>query len=241
MERVVIKKETPTGVKVFYTLLGLTFFLISVGAAYFAGSWFSRGGPASARSGDQFLARENSRLSEQVKTQMARLAALQQELIAAKSEIELQKLTGEGLKKAVDEEMRRRMLLEKELGFYRKVSSKKAARYSISKISFKKGGKAGVYRYQFTIRKAKKDQRKDHGVIELSITGKRGNDRETIHIPAPGNAPLEYNFKYFQAYDGEVSLGENFQPEKLKVAMVDKDSGKSVLKKTYAWEDVFAE
>ncbi|RTZ57948.1 MAG: hypothetical protein DSZ33_06940 [Gammaproteobacteria bacterium] len=241
MERVVIKKETPTGVKVFYTLLGLTFFLISVGAAYFAGSWFSAGGPVGSLTGDQFLAKENSRLSEQVKTQMTQLAALQQELIAAKSEIELQKLTSEGLKKAVDEEMRRRLLLEKELGFYRKVSSKKSAKFLLSKISFKKGQKPGEYLYQFTIRKAKKDSVKDHGVIELSIIGKRGDDRETIRIPTPGSAPLEYNFKYFQAYDGKVSVGENFQPEKLKVAMVDKDSGKSVLKKTYTWEDVFAE
>ncbi len=241
MERVVIKKETPRGVKIFYALLVLAVFLVSMAAAYYAGVRLSARGPAGPMHADQFLARENTRLSEQVKAQMTRLAALQQDLIAAKSEIELQKLTSEGLKKAVDEEMRRRLLLEKELGFYRKMSNKKSARFSLSRISFKKGARPGEYSYQFTIQKAKKDGVKDTGVIELFVIGKRGNNRETIRIPAAGSPPLAYSFKYFQAFEGEASLGEDFIPEKLKVTMTGKSSGKSEMKKAYAWEDVYSE
>ena len=240
MERVVIKKEVSKGVKTFFMLLGLAVFLVSVGTAYVVGSHFSIDGAQKTVGRNQFLAEENARLSERVKTQLAQLAGLQQDLIAAKSEIELKKLTADGLKKAVDEETRRRLLLEKELSFYRKVSRKKSPGFLLPKLSFRKDPKTGGYIYRFTIRKAKKDGIRSTGRVELSLMGKRGGKKETIRIPALSDKPLVYGFKYFQAFEGGVSPGDDFTPEKLKVVMVDKESGKSVMKKTYSWADVFA-
>ncbi len=231
----------PKGVRNFFVLLALVVLLASVGAAYFAGYHVSTSGKEKTVSRNLFLAEENARLSEQVKTQMAQLAGLQKDLIAAKSEIELQKLTADGLKKAVDEEMRRRLLVEKELGFYRKVSKKKSPRFSLPKIVINKDPNSGGYRYKFTIRKAKKDGVKHTGRVELSIIGKRGDAKETVRVPALGSAPLVYGFKYFQAFEGEVALSDDFKPEKLKVVMVDKESGKNVLSKTYSWAEVFSE
>lgn len=240
MEKLVIKKETPIGVKIFFTLLALTIFLVGIGGAYFAGSHFSTDGNEKAISQNQFLAEENARLSEEVKTKMSRLAELQQEVITSNSEIALQKMTSAELKKAVDEEMRRRLLVEKELSFYRKVSKKKSSKFSLSRISLRKDPESSQIRYQFTIRKMKKDNVKNTGSVQLSIIGKRAGAKETIRVPELGKPPLVYGFKIFQAFEGEVVPDDEFKPEKLKVVMVDKESGKDVFEKTYSWADVFA-
>jgi len=189
---------------------------------------------------NQFLADENARLSEQVKTQMAQLASLQQKLIALNSKIELQELTAEGLKKAVDEETRRRLLLEKELSFYRKVSKKKSVRFSISRISFKQTSDAAGYSYRFTIRKTKKDGVRQTGEVRLFVSGKRNGKTETVRIPPLEAEPMKYGFRIFQAFEGNASFGEGFSPQKLKIVMVDRESGKNVFQKTYSWSDVLA-
>lgn len=128
--------------------------------------------------------------------------------------------------------------LKEDIRFYESIieGGEKKQGLQIKTMSLHEDGAEGQYKYKVIIVNNDYGKNKTKGKLTIKIEGLQEGDKKTINITAgkdTEDTPLL--FKYFQRVDGNFSLPEKFQPQ--RVYVMARLSGKKAVKieKWYTW------
>ncbi len=110
--------------------------------------------------------------------------------------------------------------LREELALYRGIVSPGEVQpgLRLRKISIEPMPQSGDYQYDFTVTQLKNNNRYVRGNILLEADGTVDGKQKTLSLKQLGvKTSLKFKFRYFQHFDGQLSLPDKFKPEKFRV------------------------
>jgi hypothetical protein len=113
--------------------------------------------------------------------------------------------------------------LREELSFYRNIISpeNKVAGLKVDRLHIERTGKPGdnAYRYKLVLIQSLKHDHTIYGRVRLEVNGARDGKDAVLSFPGSNEKSLNLNFKYFQEFEGVMTLPSNFQPAGIKVSI----------------------
>lgn len=135
--------------------------------------------------------------------------------------------------------------LREELAFYRGIVSPDNGEAGLRVQSFRvqPGPDRDMFHFRLVLIQAIKHDRRASGEITVQFHGQRGG--EAVSLPLSdlvmNNADkLTYSFKYFQDFEGDFRLPDNFQPQRLEVIVTPSGRGDETISRSFAWDDIIA-
>lgn len=126
-----------------------------------------------------------------------------------------------------------------QLAFYRGIVSPKDAQQGLRIEDFQvtPNGTDHGFRYKLVLTQVLKSDRLARGRVSLDVEGLQSGQAKVLSLDslaADGNKVLTFSFKYFQNFEGDITLPAGFVPTRV-VVKVDSygDSGK--VEKTFDW------
>ena len=134
--------------------------------------------------------------------------------------------------------------LTKELSFYKSIVAPEQGKPSleIQSILLKSKGK-GDYSYTIMVSQRGRNTQFTRGTIAVSIKGVRKGKEETLLLADVANnlkKPLKYGFKYFQNFEGVMSLPAAFQPDYLHIVVKPSTDKIKTVDEQFAWSELTA-
>jgi cell division protein FtsB len=136
---------------------------------------------------------------------------------------------------------------EEELVFYQSIVSPKAVALGINLQTFevKSKGSRGVFSYKMVLTKRGEGTKKITGTAKVLI---RGEDKDRTREFLLSEIDLDksvrdtkFSFRYFQVFEGEFSLVENFEPYELEVSIVSSTKKIKSFTESISWARVLSE
>jgi len=181
------------------------------------------------------LEEQNSVLEERISELVIEIEKTRDELVANQSSSEIEKLAyGE-----VDQSLRTLqsevLELKEEVAFYRSiVAPRESARgLRIQRFNVAQAGKG--FRYKLVLTQVIKNSRITRGNVVMQIEGVRKGKSVKLNLTslsAKGQKQLDFRFKYFQSFEGDLTLPKDFTPSRVHVKV---SSNRVTLEKTFAW------
>lgn len=135
--------------------------------------------------------------------------------------------------------------LKKELEFYKSIVSpgqSKKSKVVIQAIQLHEL-EDRQYRYKVTVSQKGRNDNFVKGVLKMTIIGHNEGQPVTLDMSevTDGNQKLyKFGFKYFQNFEGAISLPENFYPEYMQVLVKPKSRLVETVDKKFTWSDLTA-
>lgn len=133
--------------------------------------------------------------------------------------------------------------LKEELAFYRGIVSPKEASQGlyIQTFNITKNDEERSYRYKLVLTQVLKNDRHVSGKIDVVIEGIMEDDgrQEQIRlrdVTVSKNRDLEYRFKYFQSFEGDMKLPTGFVPIRVIVTVKPSYRSQEQIEKVFDWE-----
>ncbi len=130
--------------------------------------------------------------------------------------------------------------LNGELAFYRGIISPRSASQGLHLQSYKliPNGELRGYRYEISLTQVLKHSRLAQGKVRLNIEGivnghqklLRLNELTENHIKE-----LNFKFKYFQNFKGNITLPEQFQAKRVSLQVLPRGREKDMIEKVFDW------
>lgn len=179
----------------------------------------------------QFIG-ENKKLKSEL-TAILQQATLAEEALSAKDELHqtLQKLQDENLS------------LKKQLTFYENLLSSSDApelQVVVKNFTLKQGAQEGQYIYTLTLTQFARDAKTQSGQVDINVVGTQNGDEKTLtmnEITEESTNFLKYSFRYFQNFEGRLSLPKQFVPKQAIVNILPKGQ-KQPKKINFAWQEL---
>ena len=181
------------------------------------------------------LEEQNSVLEQRISQLVIEIEKTRDELVANQSSSEIEKLAyGE-----VDQSLRTLqsevLELKEEVAFYRSiVAPRESARgLRIQRFNVVQAGKG--FRYKLVLTQVIKNSRVTRGNVVMQIEGVRKGKAVKLNLTslsAKGQKQLDFRFKYFQSFEGDLIMPEDFTPSRVHVKV---SSNRVTLEKTFAW------
>ncbi len=146
------------------------------------------------------------------------------------------------LKKSLNEAQQEALELKKELAFYKSVVSPKQEKRSlaIQTIQLKREDN-GEFRYKVMVSQRGRNDKLARGSIDIKVEGQDGDQPKTLalsDVSANAKKSTRFGFKYFQNFEGTLSLPATFTPENLRVVVTPSSYGIDKLDELYSWADL---
>jgi len=128
--------------------------------------------------------------------------------------------------------------LREELSFYRNIISpeNKVAGLKVDRLHIERAGKGdNAYHYKLVLIQSLKHDRTIYGRVRLEVNGARDGKDAVLTFPGSADKPHNLNFKYFQEFEGVMTLPANFQPTGIKVNIATTSPSAQTLEQNYAW------
>ncbi|TCK19259.1 hypothetical protein DFR30_2569 [Thiogranum longum] len=131
--------------------------------------------------------------------------------------------------------------LRRELEFYRGIVSPggEKAGLRIQRLELVPGHESGHFDYNLTLTQLKRNDRYARGTIALEVEGLQDGKQVKLPLSAltPGDAAvLNYKFRYFQHFAGELVLPDGFEPQRVTVRLKPRGKGQpSGVETTMEW------
>jgi hypothetical protein len=134
--------------------------------------------------------------------------------------------------------------LKKELSFYKSIVAPEQGSRSIAIqiIHLKPNGKGG-YDYKIMVSQRGRNDRFARGTIDVSIEGVKKGHPLTLKLADVSNEtkkPMKFGFKYFQNFEGVMTLPEAFLPETVRVKVKPSSAKIKAIDEQFAWSDLTA-
>jgi len=134
--------------------------------------------------------------------------------------------------------------LKKELSFYKSIVAPEQGNRSlaIQTIQLKQNATGG-YDYKIMVSQRGRNDRFARGVIDVSIEGLKKGQPVTLKLADVSNEtkkPMKFGFKYFQNFEGVMTLPEAFLPETIRVKVKPKSGKIKAIDEQFAWSDLTA-
>jgi len=122
--------------------------------------------------------------------------------------------------------------LRQELDFYRGIVSPGDATpgLRVQRFQLDPDTESGTTFYTLTLTQVKRNQRYVRGVIEIEVEGEEDGNTKVLLFKklAEGNSkPLNYRFRYFQNFEGEIWIPPEFTPNKVRILLKPQGKGQS--------------
>lgn len=128
--------------------------------------------------------------------------------------------------------------LREELAFYRGIVSPEDGQSGLKVQSFRvrPRGEEGRYSYRLMLIQAVKHDRVARGVVNVAIHGVRNGESQALDLAdVSGKGELAFSFRYFQGFQGELTLPEGFTPRQIEVSVRPSGRGRDNVTRTYDW------
>jgi hypothetical protein len=134
--------------------------------------------------------------------------------------------------------------LKKELTFYKSIVSPEQGNRSlaIQTIQLKQNEEGGYY-YKIMVSQRGQNSQFARGTIEVSIEGVKKGQPVTLQLAEVSKEiknPLKFGFKYFQNFEGVLTLPEAFQPDSLNIKVIPTTGKIKTVDEQFAWSDLTA-
>lgn len=184
----------------------------------------------------QIQIRENSDLRAQAQQLLSENTQLQNQLTDSELVIDTQRHTSVALRDELTELHKNKTILETELGFFRKIMVPGATRQGLHVERFDVRTKEGSgFVLEATLIQVAERPRVVSGSVVVKIEGTRNGEPAILSSNdlASSSEKLEFRFRYFQQLEQSVELPADFQPLRVKVAVV--ANKKTPVETEYAW------
>lgn len=130
--------------------------------------------------------------------------------------------------------------LREELAFYRGILEPDQDKVGLQAQDFsvESALAAGRYRYRFVLTQAGAQEQVARGVVHLSLEGLQDATAKRLtfkEISESGATEIGYRFRYFQTFEGELQLPENFVPERVILQAVPNSAPRLPLEWIFDW------
>jgi len=178
---------------------------------------------------------QNSVLQQKIEQLVSDIEKTRDELVANQSSSEIDKLAY----KEVDSSLRglqsEILELKEEVAFYRSiVAPRESARgLRIQRFNVAQAGKG--FRYKLVLTQVIKNSRITRGKVMMQVEGVRNGKSVKLNLTslsAKGQTQLDFRFKYFQSFEGDLIMPKDFTPSRVHVKV---SSNRVTLEKTFAW------
>jgi len=146
------------------------------------------------------------------------------------------------LKQSLNESQQEALELKKELAFYKSVVSPEQEKRSLAVQTIQlKHEDTGEYRYKVMVSQRGRNDKLVRGSIEIKIEGTDGDQAKTLSLDDVSDSAknvTKFGFKYFQNFEGTMSLPTTFTPENLRVVVTPSSYGVDKLDELYSWADL---
>lgn len=127
--------------------------------------------------------------------------------------------------------------LKEEVAFYRSiVAPRESSRgLRIQRFNIEPGKLPRVYRYKLVLTQVIKNSGMSQGNVQIEIEGLRNGEHATLplkDVAAEKLDNLNFRFKYFQNFEGDLLIPEDFTPRRVLIKVV---SSRVTLEKTFDW------
>ena len=132
--------------------------------------------------------------------------------------------------------------LKEELAFYRGIVSPEegAEGLRIQSLQITKNAKEGSFHYKLVLTQVLKNDRLAHGRVDVLIEGIREEDgrQENLtltDVSVPKRQAMNFNFKYFQAFEGDLAMPQGFVPIRVSVTVAPNGRKLDSVEKIFDW------
>jgi len=134
--------------------------------------------------------------------------------------------------------------LKKELSFYKSIVAPEQGDRSIAIQTIQiKENEEGGYHYKIMVSQRGRNDQFARGTIDVSIEGVNKGQPVTLKLAEVSNdtkKPMKFGFKYFQNFEGVMTLPAAFQPNSLHVKVKPKAGKIKAIDEQFAWSDLTA-
>ncbi len=136
------------------------------------------------------------------------------------------------------------LVLKKELSFYKSIVAPEQGDRSIAIQTIQlKANESGGYAYKIMVSQRGRNDRFARGTIDVSIEGVKKGQPVTLKLADVSNdtkKPMKFGFKYFQNFEGVITLPAQFLPDYLRVKVKPSVGKIKSLDEQFAWSDLTA-
>ena len=134
--------------------------------------------------------------------------------------------------------------LKKELSFYKSIVAPEQGDRSIAIQTIQlKANETGGYAYKIMVSQRGRNDRFARGTIKVSIEGVKKGQPVTLKLADVSNdtkEPMKFGFKYFQNFEGVMTLPAQFLPDFVRVKVKSSVGKIKSLDEQFAWSDLTA-
>jgi len=137
--------------------------------------------------------------------------------------------------------------LKEELVFYQGIVSPSTAALGVNLQSFEVLSKnsQNLYSYKLVLTKNGKSTQKVKGKFEVTLRGENnteGGELKLVDIKKEDNGKAgSFSFRYFQVFEGEIELPENFTPYEVEINIIPSTKKVESVTETISWTRVMSE
>jgi len=134
--------------------------------------------------------------------------------------------------------------LKKELSFYKSIVAPEQGSRSIAIQTIQlKQNATGGYDYKIMVSQRGRNDRFARGTIDVSIEGVKKGQPVTLKLADVSNEtkkPMKFGFKYFQNFEGVMTLPEAFLPDMIRIKVKPSTGKIKAIDEQFAWSDLTA-
>jgi hypothetical protein len=186
-------------------------------------------------------AREQARLVAELRDARSSNAVLADRVALLERGSEIDETARAQVKGSITELQDEILELREELAFYRGiVSPDEGGGLRIQSLKLSRGAQDRLWHWRLVLIQSIKHEQRAFGSIDLAVHGVRGGApaqlglREVAATPSP---VLQYSFRYFQDFEGDLMLPAGFTPGRIEVELQPRGGGGSV-KRSFDWASV---
>lgn len=146
------------------------------------------------------------------------------------------------LKQALNQAQQESLELKKELEFYKSIVSPELDKRSLAIQTIQlKQEENGSYRYKVMVSQRGRNDKLASGTIDIKVEGVQAGQPATLALSDVSENVkkiTKFGFKYFQNFEGTMSLPETFTPENLRVLVTPSTSTIDKLDELFSWADL---
>ncbi len=180
---------------------------------------------------------QRGELQDEINRLLTQVENTRDDLVANQRSTEIEKLAYAEVNSSLGELQSEILELKEEVAFYRSiVAPRESSRgLRIQKFDIVALGQKNNFRYKLVLTQVIKNTRITRGNVVMQIEGVNGGKSKQINLTslsAKAQKKLDFRFKYFQSFEGDLVLPKGFIPSRVHVKV---SSNRVTLEKTFAW------
>ena len=180
---------------------------------------------------------------EKMKLSLERqITNLREQKIVLEQSQQVDQMAYDRVRQELKEKQDENLELKEELAFYRGIVSPEEAAHGlrIQSLNITKNAKVRSFHYKLVLTQVLKNDSLARGDVDVVLEGIREEDgqQETItlrEVSVPKIKTMNFNFKYFQSFEGDMEMPEGFVPIRVSVTVNPASRSLKSVQKVFDW------